>query len=219
MEECKMSTEEKEIIEENVKVGIPDIFRIINETVGLSMKIFKKPIRGTGSESCIKDIGEDILDSSHIESIKNNVADVDYSIMPILNKINGCKLILIKVDRPYFEYNGMNICAMVNSKLKGENGTKSLVSVIFIASNDKLSERQTAKLIKHELVHVAIKYATALLGLHVNSNKMEEFLCDYIPYVEDDDDTSKAAEAMKTELHDYTKNTQDEYSEILEAIA
>lgn len=217
-----MKTEEKEIveeIEENVKVGIPDIFRIINETVGLSMKIFKKPIRGTGSASCVKDIGEDMLDSSHIESINNNVADADYSIIPILNKINGCKIILIKVDRPYFEYNGTNICAMVNSKLKGDSKVKSLVSVIFIASNDNLSERQTAKLIKHELVHVAIKYATALLGLHINNNHMEEFLCDYIPYIEGDDDMVKAAEVMKTELHDYTKNTQDEYNEILEAIA
>lgn len=218
MKDEKMYNNVSEDVTEAVNVGIPDIFRIFNETVGLSMKIFRKPIRGTGSVNCAADIGDDTLNKILKKSIDVFIDNYPYEIMPVLNKIKGSTLIIIKVDRPYFEYDNKRVCALVNTTVNGNGDDKSMTSLIFIAQNNNLSERQTLKLIKHELVHVAIKYATALLGLRVNSHKMEEFLCDYIPYIPNDDNIKKAADVMADEISDYTPDSQKEYSKILECI-
>ena len=207
----------KNIVNESIKSGIPDLFRMINEAVGLSLKMFKKPISGTGHENCIYDIGDDVIDKSQIESIKKYVGDCNYTITPILNKIKNCTIILIKVKTEYFTYNDMKVCALVDSRLKGHLSDKSLISVIFVTDNKKLSERQTAKLIKHELVHIALKYGTAMLGLHANSGTIEEFLCDYIPYIINDDSIN-AAKTMKSEISDYNDSTRGQYNELLDAI-
>lgn len=204
------------IVSEAKSIGITDIFRLLNETVGLSLKLFNKPICGSGYSNCIHDLSG-VIDPNQTANIMTFVGNYDYKINPILNKIKDCTIVLIRVETPFFEFKGSNVCALVDSRLSGHGEDKHLTSVIFVANNEGLTDRQKMKLLKHELVHVAIKYATALLGLKLNHSTMEEFLCDYIPYATTDD-MKIAADKMKSEISDYNQSAQDEYGKLLDSI-
>lgn len=216
-----MKKETKDVIMNTIKMGLPSVFRTIQEAV-LCGFVDKSGKVGTGVDNLISDlkISNTNIQTNQVDTIKQVVDNsTSYRIMVVPSMMN-VHLTIVETDKKCLNYNNTNVSAMVDNRMYPDGSMSSLM-ILSDMHNECITKRQFKKLIKHEIMHIVLFYIRHVLKITFNmDSKTEEFICDYIPYMEhyesvNDDIINKASEKMLSELSDYNDSARDNISKML----